>query len=720
MNQILKTVNQVNDTIDSSGFLDLKTYLNSIQGSSIKKWDNTKSYTKDEIVIYNDLFYQSVVANSTLGTFIISEWKSIGGSGSSFEVVSSLPSSNIDSSKIYILGDFSLNYYDSSWHKLGNNQISIGIIAPIDTTKLFLDITDKTKPVLKWFDSTTTSWMNVSSTQIQSDWTQTDNTKTDYVKNKPTNLLTANNIKQGTNVSLTTSGNDVTINVNGGNATSINGINVNDSNRTNGTGIFYNSSTGKYENATVNITGIVGSSQITTISDTIIPSGTEVVFNHPISTNIIPSIEEQIAGSSVTDTHVDFSDASKYSLQDSGKILVGNNKAQLDIYTKLLMHMDDSSFTDVCGHIVTNNGVVLSNSMGYFNGNGYFNIPTNTNFDLNNNNFEIRFKMNIPTIISSAVILSRGGWGFATPNKIGWSIRIASSTLEFLAIQTDGSSTGVLFSVNYTQKINTTVYISIIRVGNIMRFFENGVQIGSDIAFSINIPSTTSYGINIGADLLGVGKFTGYIGELQIIKGLSLHTSNYSNYNQVLSSPYITINTPTYLKTTGTSNYSLTTIDTITSLTIPVTLPSANTTCKILTSFDNGVNWLYRSSGAWYKYTGDLTVAWTSSNLNTDLQTYFANISLTTLTSELSSLGIVPISLDFAFQLLTASLSETPSVSAITMIYVNKAHNEFASYGNYSSSNVEFGVKRVSNSQLAIKNLQSTSKTIKVNVVTSV
>ena len=82
MNQILKSSKQIQEAINSSGFSDLKTYLESIQGSPIKKWDNAKTYLEDEIAIYNDLLYQCLVINSTLGTFVNLEWKLIGGNSS--------------------------------------------------------------------------------------------------------------------------------------------------------------------------------------------------------------------------------------------------------------------------------------------------------------------------------------------------------------------------------------------------------------------------------------------------------------------------------------------------------------------------------------------------------------------------------------------------------------------------------------------------------------
>ena len=182
--------------------------------------------------------------------------------------------------------------------------------------------------------------------------------------------------------------------------------------------------------------------------------------------------------------------------------------------------------------------------------------------------------------------------------------------------------------------------------------------------------------------------------------------------------PYITTNIPLYLKTTGTSNFSLTTIDTITSLTIPIIIPT-NTSCKMLTSFNNGINWLYRSGGIWNKYNGDLSIDWVNSNSSTDLQTYFTSLNMSTLTTDLSGLDIVPVSLDFCFQLNTQILTSTPTISPITLVYTNAPHTELASYGSYDEiGTMRFGVKRVNNSTLAVKNLTSKDRIVRVNVLT--
>jgi len=773
MNQILKSSNQLQETIDSSGFSDLKTYLESIQGSPIKKWDNTKSYPKDELAIYNDLFYQSIVVNSTLGTFIISEWKLIGGnssivsniddinksatttyssnkmdstyvkqevgkslvdntkvtkldnisdnankvetstingkikidgvektvftqtqadwnetdntkdgfinnkptivkindssttsttdtysidkikvlidSGTSFEVVSILPSSGIKSNKIYILNsDFSLNYYDSSsWHLLGgSNQISIGTTAPSDITKLFLDITDKTKPILKWYDSTTTSWINISeSIQIQSDWNQTDNTKSDYIKNKP--------------------------NVN--NATSINSHNV-DNSTYSANRVLVADNSGNYIHANVNVAGIVatnGTILQPSGSPVTIASGEEKTFGYPscYADKMLINIQEQIAGSSITDNHLDFSDSSKYSLQNNTLITCLNNKAMLK----------STSYTSIVPIMTSNSqaGFIVSASSEY----GVENTKAYNAFD--------------NTTIN--------GWVAVSGTKTGWlKIQLPSAMIvtKYSMVERTGDSVLRMAKAWTFEGSNDNTNWIILDTQTNQTSWNNGTKIEYNIN---NLTSYLYYRINVTANNGDTSILS--VGDLQLFK---------SNYTL----------TPTYLKTTGASNLSLTTIDTINSLNMPVTLPSVNTTCKILTSFDNGTNWLYKDGTGWHKYTGNLIINWTSSNSNVDLQVYFTNLSMITLKSDLSSLSISPVSLDFMWQLNTTDLTITPTVSPVTLTYTTLPHLEASTFGRYDDAYATFGVKIIRDpndntktNQMAVKNLSNKSRIANPNVI---
>lgn len=120
---------------------------------------------------------------------------------SSIEVVSSLPISNISSDKIYILeSNFSLNYYNGSWHVLGgSDQIAKGTTSPTDTTKLWLDITNSSSPMLKYYNGTT--WINISSS-----------TGGHIIKDETTTYTSRKNLKFKGGITITDdSTNDTTI-----------------------------------------------------------------------------------------------------------------------------------------------------------------------------------------------------------------------------------------------------------------------------------------------------------------------------------------------------------------------------------------------------------------------------------------------------------------------------------------------------------------------------
>lgn len=120
---------------------------------------------------------------------------------SSIEVVSLLPTQNISSDKIYILSsqNYSMNYYDgSSWHTLGGNQIVIGT-TNTDTSKLWLDTTSTTSPILKYHNGT--SWINISSS-----------TGGHTIKDETTTYTSRKNLKFTGGVTITDdSANDTTI-----------------------------------------------------------------------------------------------------------------------------------------------------------------------------------------------------------------------------------------------------------------------------------------------------------------------------------------------------------------------------------------------------------------------------------------------------------------------------------------------------------------------------
>src|SRR5574344_1609605 len=71
----------------------------------------------------------------------------------SLQVVDVLPSTPITEIGYILTIDNSVNYYTTQWNKINtSNQISIQNTQPTDTTKLWLDISDNTNPLLKYYN----------------------------------------------------------------------------------------------------------------------------------------------------------------------------------------------------------------------------------------------------------------------------------------------------------------------------------------------------------------------------------------------------------------------------------------------------------------------------------------------------------------------------------------------------------------------------------------
>jgi lambda repressor-like predicted transcriptional regulator len=561
------------------------------------------------------------------------------------------------------------------------------------------------------------------------------------IKDSITTFIQRSNLQFIGGVSLSDDSiNDTTIvNVAGGSssdASSINNHIVDNSSYATGRPIVASGS--GYTHADFNIAGIVATDgnilKASGAPATIAP-GTETIFEYPPCTadKFLMGIQEVIAGTTVTDTHLDFSDVSKYSLQDSAKILIGNNKAQLDIYTKALLHMDEGTFKDELGHTITNSGVTLDttnkvfgNGSAYFNGSSYLTIPASSDFNFGINDFTIDFRFRVNSLPSTnqygildVYSTNNDHYLLIYLSSTGGLIvqRVLSSTLQYKFVTSDGIVSA-----------NNWYNIRIVRKGSNMYIFKDGVLQSTTLTGTFTTSSLVSsdvYPCYIGVQKTGTAPYymTGNVDELKIMNGIALTTSNYSIPTSAFGISYNTINVPLYTQTTGNSNYSLTTIDTISSLTMPFTTPT-NTSIKTLTTFDNGTNWLYHNGTGWHKFTGDITQSWTGSNSNTDLQTYFTNLSMTQLKTDLSALNIIPVALDFIWQLNTSTLSVTPSIGQVTMVYTTLSHLEAASFGSYDEQYVKFGVKKIldptdttKTNQMSIKNLTAQSRTIIPNVL---
>ena len=168
---------------------------------------------------------------------------------------------------------------------------------------------------------------------------------------------------------------------------------------------------------------------------------------------------------------------------------------------------------------------------GYFDGTGdYLSLPTNAAFDFGTGDFTVE------------------AWVYIAGNSPldGLNRRIAcvaftgtvASTQMLFVIMGDASSTGtgILFSngptsLNITTSISQSAWhhVAATRSGTTLRLFVDGVQVGSDTAYSGAVGST--------ANATWVGRtsqtgytydFNGYISNARVVKGTAVYTANFT------------------------------------------------------------------------------------------------------------------------------------------------------------------------------------------------
>lgn len=494
--------------------------------------------------------------------------------------------------------------------------------------------------------------------------------------------------------------------------TGINGVEIDSSNISNGRLLGYNNTTGRNEYMDINITGIVGSANI------VVPSGSsmtliskqEAVIIHPevADDKMMINVQEQVTGASTSDSHLDFSNTNQYTFQDINKMVLESNKAELNVKTNILMHMNENATKDEIGHTITNSGVVLNTDIKKFGtGSAYFSgaigtqlVSTSNDYDFSGN-FTVDFWLMSTTTNNDMHTLQVRD----VPSG-GFAIHISNNIISYF----DTNNVTPITVIGTIIK-DTWNHFAMVRNNNVTKFYINGIV-------STYIPNTFAGGnlktILLGNRYDGNYPFTGYIDEFRVSKK-AVWTSNFTVPAQY-ELPYAIANTPTYLKTTGITNFNVLSISKFTSLTIPVATPT-DTSVKCLFSVDNRANWLYKDGTGIHVYSGSMEVDWVNSNTNIELQTYFTNLTLEQLTSDLSGLGIIPTTLDFCFQLNSSNINITPTISTITLVYLEADHTEYASYGSYDETNVKFGIKRLSSTKLGIKNLSTITRSVKLNIL---
>ena len=172
----------------------------------------------------------------------------------------------------------------------------------------------------------------------------------------------------------------------------------------------------------------------------------------------------------------------------------------------------------------------------YFNGSSnYLVVPNSSDFDLGTGDFTIETWVNID---GNSATDSGGGKTAAiiscyASSTQGWMLNIggnATTTGIGLWLETHNAGTYVS-TVTPTISISQNIWhhIAVTRSSGVVRFFLNGTQQGSNLAFTTSLSSGGGQVLIGGTSYSGYPRYlNGYIHDLRITKGTARYTSNFT------------------------------------------------------------------------------------------------------------------------------------------------------------------------------------------------
>lgn len=169
------------------------------------------------------------------------------------------------------------------------------------------------------------------------------------------------------------------------------------------------------------------------------------------------------------------------------------------------------------------------------NGSSYLTTPADAAFDMGSEDFTAEMWL-YPTSnpLTQGVNYNSGGIYYCL--LIGQNQLGTSANGCFTIILVDGKPMGLLFknqnsnpgtvTASAAIAINTWTHLAYVRQGSATKLFVNGVSQGTGAVTGAIDTSTRVF--PIGADSTGNGKFTGYIDNVRITKGVARYSANFT------------------------------------------------------------------------------------------------------------------------------------------------------------------------------------------------
>ena len=199
-----------------------------------------------------------------------------------------------------------------------------------------------------------------------------------------------------------------------------------------------------------------------------------------------------------------------------------------DSYTKLLLHFDgDTLDSETTPKTVTNTAVVISKFAGAIALNGssdYISLPDSADWNVGSNPFTVDSWVNfsaLPTNNYTSILMASwtGGNGGRSMefglNYFGGAYKL------YLQYSANGTNTTELVSNAVTINTGTWYYLAFVRDGNTLRFFLNGVAVGTASLTGSIYHLSTALTIGGGSSWASSYFLNGYVDEFRFSKGIA-------------------------------------------------------------------------------------------------------------------------------------------------------------------------------------------------------
>jgi hypothetical protein len=205
---------------------------------------------------------------------------------------------------------------------------------------------------------------------------------------------------------------------------------------------------------------------------------------------------------------------------------------------------NNNRFVDTSGinNLITRNGnatqgtfspFAVTSWSNYFDGAGdYLTIPNSTSLQLGSSDFTIEAWV-FPTAIDSGATSVIMGKYNSSPN-LEWFLGITSTVIR-IRYSINGTTVVGNIDASYAVPLNQWTHIAVSRIGNVLRFFANGTQIGTDQAFSNTFYQGTGTFEISGANNDDTTRFIGYISNIRVVKGNAVYTSTFTPSTTLLT-----------------------------------------------------------------------------------------------------------------------------------------------------------------------------------------